>query len=233
MRKINEEGKSTLKRFEAFIPFAYDDADGPKNRRRIKPGDTVRGTLTIGYGHTGRDVTPGLTIDEARADQLLSLDLASAESAVFRLVHVPLTDNQFAALVSFAFNAGNGALEGSTLLKKLNAGNYEAVPGELMKWTKTTIAGKKVQSNGLVNRRAAEAGLWAKGAFIQSSGTPALMEKPPLISGNAVALGTAALSGGALQYVPTTGPVAYALAALMVGAGCFLLYRYVFKRVGN
>jgi lysozyme len=145
-------------------------------------------------------------------------------------VKVDLTDNQFGALVMFAFNAGIGAFKGSTLLKKLNHGNYNAVPAELPKWNKTTIDGKKVVSNGLVNRRAAEAGLWAKGGFIQSSGSQVLKQGAPLISKDALAVGTAALSGGSLQFVPTTGPIAYALGTILVAAACVLLWNYIQTR---
>lgn len=225
-RQINSDGEKLIKQWEAFIPFAYDDFDTPQRRRVIKPGDKVNGTLTIGYGHTGPDVTPGMRIDQARADALLRRDLDQFEAAVDRLVKVPINDNQFAALVSFAFNCGVGNFQGSTLLKKLNAGDYGAVPGELMKWTKSK--GKQMQ--GLVNRRSAEAGLWAKGSFVQSSGTPAKPKMAPLISGNAVAAVTTVASTGALQWVPTNGPLAWALAALLVGGAAFLLWKYIDKR---
>jgi lysozyme len=76
-------------------------------------------------------------------------DLRRFENAVNGSVAVSLEQNQFDALVSFSFNVGVGAFTGSTLLKKLNAGSYDDVPGELMKWTKG--GGKTLQ--GLVNRR--------------------------------------------------------------------------------
>jgi hypothetical protein len=75
---------------------------------------------------------------------------------VDRLVTVPLSQNQFDALVSFTFNVGEGALAKSTLLKKLNAGKYSEVPAELMKWTK----GGGRELPGLVRRRRAECALW-------------------------------------------------------------------------
>lgn len=225
-RQINSDGEALIKQWESFIPFAYDDFDSPTRRRVIKFGDVVKGTLTIGYGHTGPDVTPGLRIVKEVADDMLRRDLGTFESAVDRLVKVPLNDNQFASLVSFAFNCGVGNFQSSTLLKKLNAGNYSAVPTELMKWTKSK--GKQMQ--GLVNRRAAEAGLWAKGSFVQSSGSIAAPVRPPIISSNAVATATTLVSGGALQYVPTNGPLAWALAALVLAGGGFLLWKYIQKR---
>ncbi len=69
---------------------------------------------------------------------------------------VPLTQNQFDALTSFTYNTGEGAFSRSTLLKQLNAGNYNAVPGEMGKWVYG--GGRRLQ--GLVNRRAAEAATW-------------------------------------------------------------------------
>lgn len=226
MRNLNDESEKQIKQWEALILFAYDDFDTPKSRRKINPGDVVRGTLTIGYGHTGSDVRPGMVIDMARAEQLFDRDIAEASSAVERLVKVPLNDNQFGALVSFTYNVGVGNFKGSTLLKKLNAGNYEAVPSELMKWTKS----KGQQMKGLVNRRASEAGLWSRGSFVQSAGSPVSAVKAPLISGNAVAAVTTVASTGALQYVPTNGPLAYALAVILVGAAAFLLWKYIEKR---
>ncbi|WP_247643165.1 lysozyme [Brucella sp. B13-0095] len=113
---------------------------------------------------------------------------------VERLVKVPLTDNQFAALVSFDFNTG--ALDKSTLLKKLNKGDYAAVPVELMKWV--NAGGKKI--NGLVNRRAAEAGLWAKGDFVSSNYVPATT------AANKTDVATIG-GAGAAGAVATIGPV--------------------------
>ncbi|MBB2709642.1 lysozyme [Rhizobium sophoriradicis] len=232
-RQVNATTEAALKQWESFIPFVYDDAD-PKpglKKTRLRPGMKVRGTATQGYGHTGPGVYPGAPdVTEAQALAWLRGDLDPCERAVATAVKVDLTDNQFGALVMFAFNAGIGAFKSSTLLKKLNAGNYAAVPGELAKWNKTTIDGKKVVSNGLVNRRGAEAGLWAKGGYIQSSGTPALPQRAPLISKEVTTTMTAVASGGALQFVPTNGPLAYALAAILIGAALFGLYLYIEKR---
>ena len=80
------------------------------------------GRDTVGVGHTGPDVRPGLVITKAQSQALLSRDLARFEAAVNRLVTVPLTQHRFNALVSFAFNLGEGALAKSSLLKLVNAG---------------------------------------------------------------------------------------------------------------
>lgn len=230
MRKLNAAGEALIKQWEELILFPYDDAASPATRRKIMPGDKVRGTLTAGWGHTGPDVKPGMTVTTPLAESWFEKDTAVAIRAIERLVKVPLTDNQFGALVAFVLNVGVDAFEGSTLLKKLDAGNYAAVPSELAKWIKTTINGKKVKSNGLVNRRAAEAGLWVRGDFVSSSSVIAEPEKPPLISKDVTGVATTVLSGGALQFVPHDGPIAWALAAgLVLGLG-LLAWNYVQRR---
>lgn len=223
-RRINDEGLKLIKQWEAFIPFAYDDFDPPKARRKIKPGDKVNGTLTIGYGSTGAHVRPGTTITEAEASELLLDDLDRFERAVERKVVVPLNDNQFAALVSFCFNVGEGAFSGSTLLKKLNKGDYASVPAELAKWV--TSKGKRLQ--GLVNRRAAEAGLWAKGSFVSSNTVDAKPAKPPVMTiDNAVKVGTPLT---ALLQSFTNGPAQIILALAFVAGAAFMLWKFVIKR---
>lgn len=172
MRNISAEGEEKIVQWEGEVLHAYDDFD-PKHRP-VTPGIAVRGTLTIGVGHTGPDVRPGMKITKAESRALLRKDLDAFERAVENAVVVALNDNQFAALVSFAFNVGQGNFLKSTLLKKLNAGNYAAVPTELMKWTKSK--GKQMQ--GLVNRRAQEAALWGKGEFVSSASVDVKPDNP-------------------------------------------------------
>lgn len=107
---------------------------------------------TIGYGHTGADVYPGLTITQDKAEQLLRADVRVAESAVKRLVKVPLTQGQYDALVDFVFNIGEGQFASSTLLRKLNDCDYAGADAEFKRWNRS---GGKIL-NGLVKRRAAE-----------------------------------------------------------------------------
>jgi lysozyme len=139
-RRINAAGLSLVKSFESLRLNAYRDTGG---------------VPTIGWGHT-RGVKMGQTITEAQASDFLMDDLEEAEGAVIRFVSVPLNDNQFSALVSFAFNCGTEAFRRSTLRKKLNARDYAAVPGQLALWVHDN--GKRL--NGLVRRRKAEADLW-------------------------------------------------------------------------
>jgi len=127
---------------------------------KLKAYRCPAGVWTIGYGHTSAagapEVVQGMTITKADANDILRRDLTKYEQGVEALVKQPLTQNQFDVLVDFAYNAGIGALKSSTLLKKVNAADFDAVPAELMKWTK---GGGKVLP-GLVARRRAEAGWW-------------------------------------------------------------------------
>lgn len=116
----------------------------------------VRGVLTIGYGST-LGVRAGDRIDAAEAERRLrQQDLPRFEAGVAVVVRVPLTQGQFDALVSFAYNLGVGALAGSTLLRKLNAGDAAGAGAEFPKWCH---AGSEVLP-GLVTRRAKERALF-------------------------------------------------------------------------
>lgn len=114
---------------------------------------------TIGWGHTGLKHKDG-TVYEGRkitihqAESLLRYDMEQFSKNVNRLVKVPLSQNEFDALVSFDFNTG--ALGKSTLLKVLNAGRYEEVPAQLNRWTRAN----GVKLKGLIRRRASEVRLW-------------------------------------------------------------------------
>lgn len=228
-RKINRESLDKIKSWEGLVLYAYDDADESAVKRRIKRGDPVRGTLTIGYGSTGSEVKPGMEITEAKAEQLLQADLARFEAEVERLVKVPLTDNQFGALVSFNFNTG--ALASSTLLKKLNAGDYASVTYEMMKWVKTTINGKKVRSEGLVNRRSAEVGLWASGEHVASNTVPAAPMVKPIITLESVGVGAAAV-GSMASVFDGSGPVQYAIAGMIAVGFMLAAFMFLKKRLG-
>lgn len=114
------------------------------------------GVWTIGYGTTqinGRPVQKGDTITEEQAMNLMKEDYSSRASRVMSLVKVPLNQNQLDALTSLSYNIGMGAFAKSTLLKKLNAGDYTGAAGEFSKWNK---AGGRV-NEGLINRRREEA----------------------------------------------------------------------------
>lgn len=140
MRTINQRGLTLVKHFESLFLKAYQDSVG---------------VWTIGWGHTGLQhndgtVHRGRVITKAKAEELLAYDMHQFETRVSALVKVPLTDDQFAALVSFDFNTG--ALHRSTLLRKLNAKDYAGAAAEFPKWNR---AGGQVL-RGLTRRRNSE-----------------------------------------------------------------------------
>jgi GH24 family phage-related lysozyme (muramidase) len=139
-RSINQAGLNLIKEFEGCILQTYDDGVG---------------VLTIGYGHT-QGVAWGQSITQAEAEELLKQDLNYFENSVTTLVKVPLTDNQFSALVSFTFNIGSGAFTESTLLRVVNQRQYQAAADQFLRW----INGGGQVMAGLVRRREAERNLF-------------------------------------------------------------------------
>lgn len=141
-RRINNEGLKLLKTFEGCELHAYDDGGG---------------VWTIGYGHT-KSVFPGMTITQAQAEALLSKDLEQFETYVEEAVQTEINEDQFSALVCFCFNVGPGSegFGGSTLLKKLNAGDIQGAVGQFPRWNQ--VDGKPWL--GLTRRRLAEQALF-------------------------------------------------------------------------
>jgi lysozyme len=133
---ISEEGISLIKKFEGCELRSYQDAVD---------------VWTVGYGHT-KDVKPGQMITKEEAEEMLIEELTEYCSYVETAVEVPLHQNQFDALVSWTYNLGPTNLNSSTMLKKLNAGEYEDIPEQIKRWNK---AGGKVLP-GLERRRLAE-----------------------------------------------------------------------------
>ncbi|SPZ53619.1 Phage-related lysozyme (muraminidase) [Serratia quinivorans] len=143
--QISKKGIELIKRFEGLELKAYQDSVG---------------VWTIGYGWThpvdGKKIGPGMVIDQATADRLLKCGVVQYEQGVNQLVKVKITQGQFDALVSFAYNLGLRSLSTSTLLQKLNAGNNQGASDEFGKWVNAG-GGKQ---NGLVKRRAEECDLF-------------------------------------------------------------------------
>jgi lysozyme len=142
--QISKQGLDLICQYESFSPIIY-----------VCPA----GYPTVGYGHlvTEKNKEQFLDgVDQDEALELLRKDVEMAERAVGRFISAPLTQGQFDALVSFTFNLGAGALQRSTLRRKINRGEYDDVPAELMKWV--WAGGKKLK--GLVKRRTAETGLY-------------------------------------------------------------------------
>jgi lysozyme len=146
--RIGPRGLALVKSFETLCLEAYDDATG----RSVPPGGHVRGRLTIGYGHTGPDVRVGDRITEAEAEALLRADLATSEQAVGRLIHEPLNQPQFDALVSLVFNIGATAFSSSTLRRRVNAKDFTVAAGDFYRWR----FDNGVELLGLARRRVAE-----------------------------------------------------------------------------
>lgn len=111
---------------------------------------------TIGYGHTGSEVHQGMTISQQEADEMLEHDVDKVAVQVSRLVNVDMTQHEFDALVCFVFNVGIGNFAKSTMLKKLNSGDFAGAAAEFPKWDRA--AGKEMP--GLLARREAEEGLF-------------------------------------------------------------------------
>jgi lysozyme len=217
-RTINRETLEHVKRWEGLKLTAYPD-----------PGSRNGEPWTIGYGHTSdghMKVYRGLTITPAQAEAALEYDLNETAAAVEELVKVDLSDNQFGALVSFAFNVGVNAFRKSTLLKRLNKGEYEAVPGEMARWNKND--GKVMK--GLINRRAAEAGLWAKGEFVSSRGVKAEPEAPAAVNMETVSWGAGILTSLGAAF-SGTGPLQWALAGILVVSFGIAAYLFLTKRL--
>lgn len=153
--QMSEHGLELLKQWEGSKNKLYYDSAG---------------LPTIGVGHlltkselsSGKIIINGVPVkyDGGLSDQqvldLLSQDVNPAAQVVTNKVTVGLNQNQFDALTSFTFNVGGAAFTGSTLLKLLNQGQYDEVPGQLRRWNKA--GGKVVQ--GLINRRENEIKLW-------------------------------------------------------------------------
>lgn len=147
--RLSHHGIAVAHYFESCKLTAYPD-----------PGSRDGKPWTIGWGHTGPEVVKGLVWTQAQADAQFLIDVARSERDVAQLVKVSLTQGQFDALVLFAYNAGSDidadtvaeGLGDSTLLRKLNAGDYEGAALEFRKWNKND--GKVMR--GLIRRRAAE-----------------------------------------------------------------------------
>lgn len=148
-REMTVAGLTLVKHFEGLRLAAYQ---------------CPAGVWTIGYGHTN-GVFPGQTITEAEAERRLRQDLNYFGEQIQRLTKTPLSDHQYSALTSFAFNVGTGSYERSTLLRELNQGRYAAAAEELLRWDKAMVRGLLQPLAGLTRRRRAEKLLFEMGVF--------------------------------------------------------------------
>lgn len=147
---VNEKGIALIKGYEKLRLEAY----------RCQAG-----VWTIGYGHTGADVKPGLIITEERAEELFKQDLELFSIKVHRILvdkrcRRLVNSNQFAALVSLAFNIGVQGFKDSTVVRKLGELSFDKAAEAFMLWNKVKIEGALTVSDGLINRRKAEVELF-------------------------------------------------------------------------
>ena len=211
MRQVSREGVELIKRFEGLELQSYQD---------------VAGIWTVGYGHTGPEVGPGMVITEGQAEALLIEDLERFERGVSSAVTAPITQTQFDALVSLAYNIGVSGFSRSTAVKRLNKGDVEGAAEAITWWNKATINGRKQPVLGLTRRRAAEAALFLQdtGEGVQGGHTGLRIEEAsprrrnPMNSrtvggattagaGGAVAAGAAAVNGRGGSGDAADGPV--------------------------
>jgi lysozyme len=144
-RKTNDRGVALIKEFEGVKLDAYQD---------------VAGIWTIGYGHI-KGVTPGMHISAEEAEQTLQDDLGGTEAAVDDATKGgATTDNQFAAMVAFAFNVGTANFRQSTLLKDHLVSKYPDAGDAFLLWNKARVYGVLQPVAGLTRRRTAERELY-------------------------------------------------------------------------
>jgi lysozyme len=168
--KVTKAGLTLIKQFEGFRTHAYRDAVG---------------VWTIGYGHTSMagspEVKPGMIITQTEGDAILARDVDMFARGVQKMLTVAISDEQFSALVCFAYNVGLGNFRKSSVLTAVNRKDFQAVVRRLQLWNK---AGGRVLP-GLVRRRAAEAALFASEAMnteTEKTGVERVDAKPVLHS---------------------------------------------------
>ena len=167
-RRISDAGIAEIKKMESVEPYVYTDQAGYQTigvGHKLLPRELDVGVINI----DGESVWWMNGLNTGQIDGLLRKDLEQAEDTVSQFVKVPLTSNEYAALVSLCFNIGNTAFRESSVVRSINSGDYYSVPDNMRKWNKITIQEvqpdgtrikKKVVSPGLVNRREAEIKLW-------------------------------------------------------------------------
>lgn len=164
--KTSKAGLDLIKKFEGCKLTAYR---------------CPAGVWTIGYGHTSAAGEPkvmeGMKITAQEAERILAQDLVKYEKAVERVILRPMTQHQFDALVSLCFNIGQGALAGSSVVRRFNSGDIQGAADAFLMWTKA--GGKELQ--GLVNRRKDERALFLKAEATQRPAEPLAPSPAPTL----------------------------------------------------
>lgn len=229
---VSEDGLNLVKKFEGLHKVTQEGD--------VRAYRCPAGKWTVGYGHT-RGVKSGMRATVAQCNEMLIADLHEAGNAVRRYVNVPLSQNQYDALVSFVFNLGEGNFKSSTLLKRLNQGRYEEVPAQIMRWNKARVDGAVTELRGLTRRRTAEAALFAMDAPLADDGGDMMIQKPtqeatkPLVKSKTLAgAGVAGLATVAQEaatklegLVAYSDSIQYAFLALSIAGIALVAYARV------
>jgi lysozyme len=145
--KTSERGIAEIKASEALRLFTYRDSAG---------------VPTVGWGHTA-NVTMGQHITEEQAEGFLRNDIGLTELAVNHALRVPVLQHHFDAMVSLAFNIGPSAFNKSTLVQKINSGDFTGAADEFLRWNKATVGGQLIELEGLTTRRRREREMFLSG----------------------------------------------------------------------
>jgi GH24 family phage-related lysozyme (muramidase) len=198
--KMTDEGLELIKTFEGFRARAYRDPVG---------------VWTIGYGHTSMagvpEVRAGMVVSEAEATEILRRDVEMFARGVRQRLTRAVSDAQFSALVSFAYNVGLGAFAKSSVLRAVNAGEFEAVPRRLALWTK---AGGRTLP-GLIRRRAAEAALFVSSDGLIDARVPQVPQAKAVVESKTIWAAVVAVVLALLQVALKGAAIAVAVAIVV------------------
>lgn len=235
--ELTKRGEKFTKLQEGKVPHVYDD--GVRGAKMWKKGTKVRGRLTGGIGHLLNEGEiaqwAGKTIPEAIIDRWFDEDTDIAEANVQKMVKVPLKSNQRDVLIDVAFNVGNPKFNSSTILKRVNAGEYNRVPEQLLRWTKAKVDGIMVDMPGLVKRANDRVAYWNAPEFdaapfdnstdnATNIAEPTPKDTSPIEWGSLVVGGISGL--GSFSGVGGFFGVALGIALLAaVGVGAFIVIR--------
>ncbi len=211
---VTPEAITLIKRFEGC-----HKSDSKGNYKSYR---CLSGKWTIGYGHT-HGVRSGMSATLEECEDFLKEDLKRTGAHIKQSIGVPLTQPQFDALVSFVFSVGVINFRKSSLLAKLNKGDYNAIPAEIIKWNRAKVEGEMAALSGLTRRRTAEASLWTVGLDLGDT-SPIMPQRPDTASlrplkrsktliGSVLA-GIGLLSAGLNEVISYSSTINYALLAI-------------------